>query len=70
MKLYDIKMCSTDNAGKRHWHSIGVIFAADDAHLSNEDDKPAGFAINYPPASGVVVLRKPKTDSTDAEVSS
>lgn len=67
MKLYDIKMAVPGTEGKTFWRTIGTIFASDQTHIAGAGNKPAGFAIDYPSARGIVVPRsasKPKDDNS------
>ena len=67
MKIYDIKVALKGKENVTHWHNIGTVFAADDAVLKGANDKPLGFVIDYPPASGIIVKRKDKVVPPEPE---
>jgi len=63
MKIYDIVIATKGKEGKTFWRTIGSVFASDESHLMNSNNKPAGFTIDYPQCSGIVVARKAKKDA-------
>jgi len=60
MKLFDVKIPIKSNSGTTYWKTIATVFASDDSHLLAESGKPATFAMDFPAASGIVVLREPR----------
>jgi len=60
LKRYDIIMAVPGKEGKTYWRTIGTVFANDKSILESDNGKPAGFKIDFPAASGIVVPSKAK----------
>lgn len=65
IKRYDIIMAVPGKEGKTYWRTIGTIFANEDSLLEQDGHKPAGFKIDFPAASGIVVPSKVKEDKDE-----
>ena len=63
MKIYDMKIGVKKQDGKTFWKTIGSVFLDDSALVIAPGDKPAGFTIDFPEASGIIVPRETKSSS-------
>lgn len=70
IKRYEIKVAIRYGEGKTFWKTIGSLFASPDTHLVGNDNKPAGFVLDWPEAQGIVVPaedKKEKAENSDEQ---
>jgi len=68
MKIYDLKVALKSGSEKTHWKTVGKIFTNDSCKIAGNENKPAGFVIDWPPAQGIVVIYEPpKKEGSQAE---
>jgi len=59
-KRYELKVAISYGEGQTRWKTIGCIFAHPDTHLVSHTGKAAGFVLDWPEASGIVVPAEKK----------
>jgi len=62
MKIYDIIVAVPGKEGKTFWRTIGSVFTKDGTVLESDNNKPAGFSIDYPAARGIIAPRETKEE--------
>jgi len=67
-QYYDMKIGKENAQGKTFWRTIGTVFCDESCEIYGANEHPAGFAIDYPGAKGIIVKRERKSNSeTDGQ---